>query len=204
MPSDHLSGVSSSDLPASPPLRMLVVCTANVCRSPVAERLLQRHLDQREVSARVRSAGTHGGHNVVHRDTVRAAADVEVDLGDHVSRPLSRELLDSDGADLVITMTREHLRHAIGINPDVWPRTFTLKEVVRRASAFDAVDASIDLPTWRLAVADGRTAASMMRDDPDDDVLDPYGGPSAGHAAMVAEVSALTDALARHVAAALR
>ncbi|MDQ3422084.1 MAG: low molecular weight phosphatase family protein, partial [Actinomycetota bacterium] len=36
---------------------MLVVCTGNICRSPLAERLLQRRLGDRAV---VRSAGVQG------------------------------------------------------------------------------------------------------------------------------------------------
>ena len=42
------------------PIRILTVCTGNICRSPVAERLLQAGLDQVQPGAfEVRSAGTH-------------------------------------------------------------------------------------------------------------------------------------------------
>jgi protein-tyrosine phosphatase len=204
MPSDDPAvTVDSSPTAGGTPLRILVVCTANVCRSPVAEHLLQRHLDGRAVAAVVRSAGTHGGHTAVHRHTARAAEGVGVDLADHVSRPLDREVLRSDGADLVVTMTREHLRHVTAVDPGAWSRAFTLKEVVRRASAVDPTTTS-DLAAWRATVAEGRSAASMMGDDPDDDVFDPYGGPAAGHAAMVTEVGDLTSALARLLASTRR
>jgi len=190
----------SPQAPAAVPLRILVVCTANVCRSPVTEHLLQRHLDARGVAAVVRSAGTHGGLIAVHHDTASAAERVGVDLGGHVSRALNPELLQREGADLIVTMTREHLRHVATIDPGAWPRAFTLKELVRRASAVDPTTTG-DLRVWRMVAGEGRTAAAMMGADPADDVDDPYGGPAAGHVAMVAEVDDLTSALARLLAA---
>ena len=88
----------------------------------------------------VGSAGTHGGRYRVHEHTMRAAAEVGVDLGDHRSRALTRTLLVDEGADLVLTMTREHLRHVAALEPDAWPRAFTLKELVRRSGEVAADD----------------------------------------------------------------
>jgi protein-tyrosine phosphatase len=185
-------------LATRPPLRILTVCTANVCRSPVAERLLARRLHAGGRSVVVRSAGTHGGSLPVHRHTLDAASTLGVDLSDHVSRALTAELLDSDGADLVIAMTREHLRHAVALQPAAWTRTFTLKELVRRAS-LGGVALSDDVAAWTGALAAGRRAADLISADPSDDVADPYGGAARGHVAMVNELDALCVELARCV-----
>lgn len=180
--------------------RILVVCTANICRSPVAERLLHRHLTAAGHTATVRSAGTDGGRLDVHRDTLTAAADLGIDLGDHTSRRLTRQLVIDDGSDLVITMSREHLRSVVAIEPAAWPRTFTLKELTRRALD-TAPDASVGMPAdtiagWLAAVGTGRRAAELMRPDPADDLDDPYGGPSSGHTQMAHDVDRLTARLA--------
>ena len=98
-------------------LRILTVCTANVCRSPVAERLLAQHLAEAGVDAEVRSVGTHRGRLGMHRDTLAAAAGVGVDASDHVSRPLTGAAVRDEGADLVIGMTREHLREIVAMEP---------------------------------------------------------------------------------------
>jgi protein-tyrosine phosphatase len=178
-------------------VRVLAVCTANICRSPVAERVLRRHLSAAGWDVTVRSAGTHGGRLPVHRDTLAAAAGAGIDLSDHVSRALDRSLLHEDGADLVVAMTREHLRDVVALDPTVWGRTFTLKELVRRAG--DVPAGSVDLATWRAALGDGRRAADLMRPNPADDVADPFGGPASGHAAMVRDLDDLAARLARLV-----
>lgn len=179
----------------SEPWRILVICTANVCRSPVVERLLQQHLTNAGRSAIVTSAGTHGGNLDPHPDTIRAASTVGIDITDHQSRLLTGDLLATDGRDLVITMTREHLRDTVGIDPGVWPRTFTLRELARRA--LNAPSDSSNLTTWCRYAADGRRAADLMHPSPDDDVDDPYGRHYDHHLAMVSAVDQLTLSLSR-------
>lgn len=185
--------MSPEDGVASSELRVLVVCTANVCRSPVAERLLARHLAAAGHRARVRSAGTHGGRLVVHEHTVMAARDLEVDLSDHRSRLLSAALVATDGADLIVTMTREHLRAVVGIDPLAWPRSFTLKELARRTA--DVPRSVTDPREWISAAGSGRRAADMMTPSQLDDLDDPYGGPLRDHRAMVADVESLVGKL---------
>lgn len=172
--------------------RLLVVCTANVCRSPVAERLLRRHIADRCLV--VSSAGTHGGRLDIHHDTIRAAREIDLDLGGHTSRRLTSALIDTDGADLVLTMTREHLREVVGLAPHAWPRSFTLKELTRRA--LDVPSSVTDFAEWVRLVGEGRRAADLMVASPDDDLDDPYGGPYRGHLDMVREVDVLTRRLA--------
>jgi protein-tyrosine phosphatase len=178
---------------------VLVVCTANICRSPVAERALLRHLTSRGVPATVTSAGTHGGRLTIHHDTVRAAAEeADLDVRDHTSRLLSTPLIDADGADLVVTMSREHLRRVAELAPHAWPRSFTLKELARRA--FDVPTHVDDLSDWIGHAGAGRRAADLMAPSDDDDLADPYGLPYAAHATMVREVDELARRLADQLA----
>ena len=143
----------------------------------------------------VTSAGTHGGQLDPHHDTVRAAASLGIDLGGHRSRLLTADLLRTDGADLVIAMTREHLRAIIGVDPGAWRRTFTLKELARRG--LSTPTGATELETWLAAAGEGRRAADMMRPSNEDDIGDPYGDPYAEHLAMVEEVDQLVTRLVR-------
>ena len=177
------------------PLRILTVCTANVCRSPVAEHLLARHLSEAGWRADVRSAGTHGGLNDVHPYTASAATASSIDLAGHVSRFLDRQVIATEGADLVLTMTRDHLRQVVALHPSAWPRTFTLKELARRAA--DVPPDVADFASWRGAVGEGRRAADLLGADPADDISDPFGGPAASHVAMVAEIDEVCARIAR-------
>ena len=176
------------------PLRILVVCTANVCRSPVVAASMGRALAARGINAVVTSAGTHGGSLEVPPDTRRAALDVGLDLSEHQSRRLSKELVAQDGADLVLTMTREQLRTVVGLDPGAWRRSFTLKELARRG--LDAVGEP-DLASWLRVAGEGRKPSEMMTPSDDDDLSDPYGSPYREHCAMVESVERLTRQIAQ-------
>lgn len=173
--------------------RLLVVCTANVCRSAVAERMLTRELAGRhDVDGHewvVRSAGTADLRAAMDRNTIAAAQAVGLDISDHASRHLTRDILATDGADLVLTMTREHLRHVVAMNPSAWPRTFTLKELARRSSMLAPPSAEDGgFPAWLARVGAGRRAADLMKPDPQDDIADPYGAPRREHDLMVGDL----------------
>ena len=178
-------------------LRILVVCTANVCRSPVAERLLQQRLTERGSAAVVTSAGTRGGRLAIHDDTVAAAGRSGLDVSDHLSRRLDATLIRDEGADLVIGMTREHLREIVALEPSAWPRTFTLKELGRAANRLGPVETTV--ADWVASASAGRRAADLMTPSDDDDLADPYGLERRAHDRMVEEV----DDLTRRIAAAL-
>lgn len=178
-------------------IRVLTVCTGNICRSPVAERSFARHLAAAGHGAIVRSAGTWGGRQPVSVHTMRASAAIGLDLSDHSSRQLSAELIATDGADLIVTMTRQHLREVVALDQAAWPRTFTLKELARRAVAVPSDVGGFE--AWREALGAGRRAAELISPSPDDDIDDPYGGPFATHGLMVAEVDALIADVVRRL-----
>jgi protein-tyrosine phosphatase len=74
----------------------------------MAEALLRRLLEEAEIPAEVRSAGTlswTGGP--AHPDAVAAAADIGLDLSGHEARPLTQDIVR--WADIVIGMQRSHV-----------------------------------------------------------------------------------------------
>ena len=94
----------------SPPGHILIVCTANVCRSPMAARLLQHALAGQPPplsSLHVVSAGLAAAHGqTATENSVVALKKVGVDLSAHQSQPLTQPLLD--GALAVLCMTETH------------------------------------------------------------------------------------------------
>ena len=176
-----------------------MVCTANTSRSPVVERLLNRAFagaaDLDGESWVATSAGTGQYDAEPDCQTVSAASKIGIDISAHRPRLIDRDVLGHDGADLVVTLARAHLLRVVAIDRRAWPRTFTLKELARRASTFGPPTSAEGFSGWRRRMADDRTAAAMMAPDADDDVADPYGLPRPHHLKMVAEVSDTVDRL---------
>jgi len=83
---------------------ILVVCTGNICRSPMAEGLLRHMLaGERLTDIQVRSAGTHGlDGEPAAAFAIEASAQIGVDIADHRARSLDREMVS--GAGLILVM----------------------------------------------------------------------------------------------------
>jgi low molecular weight protein-tyrosine phosphatase len=83
---------------------VLMVCTGNICRSPMAAGLLGHHLPS-AMKARiaVASAGTHALHgHQAQEDAVAAMHRRGIAIGGHRARQLTRDI--ARGADLILTM----------------------------------------------------------------------------------------------------
>ncbi len=90
---------------------IMVVCTANVCRSPMAAGLLRQRLAADEATARHRvlSAGVWAEDgDPASENAVATMAERGIDISDHQSHSLTTE--EMAGADLILVMTREHAR----------------------------------------------------------------------------------------------
>ena len=90
---------------------ILVVCTANVCRSPMAAGLLRQRLaaDNANARHRVLSAGVWAADGEpASENAITAMAERGIDISDHRSHSLTNEEVAE--ADLILVMTREHAR----------------------------------------------------------------------------------------------
>jgi protein-tyrosine phosphatase len=145
-------------------VHILFVCTGNLCRSPIAERLAiaygaQLHLDDFNAS----SAGTHAATG----DPIEPyAAHVLEQLGGDASHFASRRLTQriAADADLVLTMTRAHRDDVLKIAPRQLHRTFTLSEAAQLVSEYNARSVQ-DLAACRPQLGEHRAS----------DIPDPIG-----------------------------
>lgn len=175
-------------------MNVLVLCTANLCRSPTAEILLRRQLADHGIDAHVHSAGRGPADHPSPAPALEAFGAVGIDLTNHRSRTLTLDMLAD--AELVIGMAREHVRDALAMDPDVWPRAFTFKELVRRGETAGARRPGESLPAWLDRVGAGRSVQAMLGRAGTDDVADPIGGPVRGYRATVRELDGLAARLA--------
>ncbi len=103
--------------------KILFVCTANQCRSPMAEVLFRRKLAQAGIEPdwTVSSAGAWAMEaEPATADAQQVAAEHGLDLSQHRSR--SVEALDLDGFDLILVMTAGHLEALRTEFPEVGDR----------------------------------------------------------------------------------
>lgn len=117
-------------------LRVLFVCTGNICRSPIAERLAEAHGAQLGIPRfDAISAGTRA---VVDHPVHHHAAAVLESLGGDASNFAAQQLTAkiASNADLVLTMTRSHRDKVLEMAPRSLPKTFTLAEAAQMERRF--------------------------------------------------------------------
>ncbi|PIR15899.1 MAG: hypothetical protein COV48_11845, partial [Elusimicrobia bacterium CG11_big_fil_rev_8_21_14_0_20_64_6] len=112
-----------------PPLRVLFVCTGNICRSAMAEYLLRHWSTQRGLALEVRSAGIAAeSWYEVPEHARRLLAAEGVPAFQHRPQLLTREQLR--WADTVLVMAEHHRDHICELYPE-----FTGKTKLLRAAA---------------------------------------------------------------------
>ena len=118
---------------------ILFVCTANICRSPLAEALMKDIVSRLPDASnwRIASAGTwadDGYEAAYYSQRVMQARGI--DLSNHLSQPVTAELLES--FDLVLTMERGHKEALQAEFPAKASLIFMLSEMV--GSEYDIND----------------------------------------------------------------
>jgi len=178
----RLSPSPGQDVSARQQFRVLIVCTANICRSPLAEHLLRRALESGvaeppTTEVVVRSAGTQGWDGAQMDPS--AAAELRRLGGDptgFVAKSLQPTYCET--ADLILTATLAHRATVLQEVPQALKRTFTLLEFAHLVEHIEHVRAAEGDPAelvTRAAAARGAAELEMY------DVLDPYGAAPEFH-----------------------
>jgi len=171
----------------SRPFSVLHVCMGNICRSPMAERLLVARLRDElgpvaDELVRSHGAGTgfwHAGDRM-HAPAARQVRDRGGDPDTFRARGLEAAyLLESD---LILTATAEQVEFVLDLEPGVARHTFVLGEFGRLLADVDTGALPPFAPTVSAVAARGRAlvaAADAVRagawPSDKDDLDDPYG-----------------------------
>ena len=182
------------------PFRVLVVCTGNVCRSPLAAAVLRARLAAGIADVVVASAGLRAleGEPIDPPVAVEAAR-LGIDVSEHRGRAFAAD--EAAAADLVIVATRRQRALAVERVPSIVQRTFTLLELDAVLAQLDVDDAGVDADAPA-----GERLAQVVRAASRDrgpavrgvsiDLPDPYGGSPTLHRG----VADLVEASATRVA----
>ncbi|HEY2166071.1 MAG TPA: hypothetical protein VGH01_02805 [Jatrophihabitantaceae bacterium] len=173
---------------------VLFVCTGNICRSPMAERLFQSRVSL-DADVSVSSAGTGAleGWGIDHPSAV-ALRELGVAPEGHAGRRLTREIVED--SDLVLTAERAHRSAVVRMAQSTSWRTFTIREFGRLAEQVPLIAEIHDPDGLRNRVAEISAQRGVARANGGgavDDIGDPFGGATDVARRAAAQISAAVD-----------
>ena len=182
---------------------ILVVCLGNVCRSPLAERLLRARFDEMLGEDAAAITVNSAGMRALVGDPMNESAATElVRLGGDPSGFRASQVTASRlaGADLVLTATRTLRSRALEEAPRALKRTFTIREFAALATDPGLQARGLASPLDLVAqAASWRGSGSIAEYD----VADPIGQSQEFHHAVADVLDADCTAIARAVTAAV-
>ena len=168
-------------------MKVLMVCTGNLCRSPMAEGLFRHAVTQRGCDIEVASSGTWAyWGDPATPEAVEVLRGRGIDLSTHQSRGLDPK--EVKAADLIVAMTSVHRREILQVAPEVSGKLVLMKELVEMALEGDLPEGSerrlerlleAPRPKWRRAL----------------DLDDPIGKPIHAYERTVAQIEMGVEAL---------
>jgi protein-tyrosine phosphatase len=172
-------------------VHILVVCIGNVCRSPLAELLLQQRLDELGGGFEVSSAGVSARDDrAMEPHAAAEAVRLGVDPAGFRSRRFSASVLE--GVDLVLAATRDVRTQALQLAPTRMRSTFTLGEAAAVCAAPATTEAALPLEAGLVAhLARHRAVGSTAPD-----VDDPMGRDDEVHRRVADQIDDLVSVLA--------
>jgi low molecular weight protein-tyrosine phosphatase len=175
---------------------VVVICSGNRFRSPLAEALLRRAADGLPV--RVRSFGTMDlpeGHALP--EALELAPGYGLDLVSHRSRPLAGQ--DLSDADLVIGFEQIHVSKAVVDAHAHRERTFLITDLDAGLDEASPPQEEGVVERARARVRQADEARLAARRKVPQEIADPIGGPPAGYRKAADEVYRLTTRVAERL-----
>jgi protein-tyrosine-phosphatase len=182
--------------PLPSPTNVLFVCTGNLCRSPMAAGLAQTALGQDSLVV-FRSAGFVKAGRPPTEEAIVVMAELGLDLRAHRSS-LVKDVIGTN-PDLIVCMTRQHLRSTVELEPSLLARTFTLAELADLCQRHGARDKDQPLAVYLDQLRGSRKIAELARSRGPGDIPDPIGKPLPEYRRCVSQLQKLTQSIVENV-----
>jgi protein-tyrosine-phosphatase len=124
--------------------KILVVCTGNACRSPMAEGFLKKHLKP-EDNFVVLSAGISAIDGIMPTDAaIKVMLEKNIDISFYRTKPFSKAFANI--ADIVLVMSNMHKDFILNIMPDIKDKVFLYNEFAGIGNGKKDIDDPIGQP----------------------------------------------------------
>ncbi|MEF1289448.1 low molecular weight protein-tyrosine-phosphatase [Vibrio sp. M260118] len=119
--------------------RVLVVCSGNICRSPLAEVIFKRELPQIEFDSAGLLVEQSGLHDYsAARYSQKVASFHNLDLSCHRAKQLNRELVE--WSDLILVMEHEHINRLSDIVAGARAKTLLIGQWIGVGEVADPIN----------------------------------------------------------------
>lgn len=90
---------------------IIFVCLGNICRSPIAEGVAKKYIEQKGLDIKIQSAGTGSWHEGEHpcENSIKVSKQNDVDISKQIARQVTKE--DFKNFDLVVGLDDSNIQN---------------------------------------------------------------------------------------------
>lgn len=143
-------------------MKILIICTGNTCRSPMAAEILKKMAKERNLDIEVDSAGIFAFEDQSASDNAISVLRREgIELQSHKAKRLDKRLITE--ADLIITMTESHRDAILKFMPATESKTYTLNGFIEKpGDILDPFGCSVEV--YRQTLDEIKDSLSILLD----------------------------------------
>ena len=121
-------------------MKIMFICTGNICRSAMAEAMLKKMLQEsKKENIEVYSCGISADDgDIPTQNAIEAMAEYGIDLKNH--RATNIKYSNIEKMDLILCATLSHKLFVISLYPELKDKIFTLKEYVEEKDEIYGID----------------------------------------------------------------
>lgn len=111
-------------------MKIMFICTGNICRSAMAHKLLEKKLEEKQINdIQVYSSGIYAENGDTSTyNAIETMKEYGVDLKSHIATNIKNSEIDK--MDLILCATLSHKREVLYLYPGLQGKVYTMKEYV--------------------------------------------------------------------------